>query len=533
MPTVALAEARFLRGLQRDFKNTAEMLVTRAREIPDHPYVRFYEETITYAQMNDRANRVADGLRQRGVRRGDVIAVLIPNAPPVYDVMFGAQKIGAVPAVLNFTLKAPEIAYLIEDCRPGIVFVAAVCNAELQKALAETGHRPEVIVVPGADDSDIAREDFTAWETIMAPRAVDEALESLSASDPFLLLYSSGTTGHPKGILLTHGGQLCVCRDMARLGLVSGGDVMLLMLPMYHVNPICVWTFPMMFCGQTICLRKGFSPADFWPAIVANKVTILMGVPAMYSYVYQSIPPETVDKANLRLRYAFCGAAPLPVELIRGFKERFDVDIIEGYGLTEGTGVVAANPPLGMRKTGSVGQIFTEQDVRIVDLDGQPVSDGRRGEIWIRGAAVMAGYRNNPAATTETLVDGWLRTGDVGVMDTDGFLYIVDRIKDMINRGGENIYPREIEEALAGHPDIAEAAVIGVPDRDLGERVKAVVQPARPGALSAADITAFLADRVARQKIPEIIEITEALPRNASGKVLKRVLRERQAGTAA
>ena len=524
IPTLSLEKAPFLQGLRRDFNSVAEMLVVRATEIPDRPFVLFYDRSITYADINDRANRVANYLKGQGLAKGDVVSIMIPNAPEVLEVMFGAQKIGAVAGVINFTLKGPEIEYLLDDSRPKVIFVAEECLPELNKALASSTAKPIVVVVAPATP-----EGASPWEDFLAGYPGTEALIPQAPDDPFLLLYSSGTTGHPKGIMLSNQGQLSICRDIARLGLVSGEDVMLILLPMFHVNPICVWTFPMMFSGQTICIRKAFSPADFWPSITENSVTILMGVPAMYNYVYHSIDPNSIDRDRLKLRYAFCGAAPLSVELIKGFKERFDVDIIEGYGLTEGTGVTTANPPLGTRKTGSIGLPLSEQQVCIMDQDNRPQLDGQRGEICIQGSPVMMGYLNNQTATSETLVDGWLKTGDVGYQDDEGYLYIVDRIKDMINRGGENIYPKEIESVLAGHPAVVDSAVIGVPDEALGERVKAIVQVTDPSAITSEEVIAYLKERLARQKIPEIVEITDSIPRSSTGKILKRELRRIEA----
>lgn len=270
---------------------------------------------------------------------------------------------------------------------------------------------------------------------------------------------------------------------------------------------------------------QGFLPQDFWPSIIENEISILMGVPAMYTYVYYSIDPSTIDRTRLKLNWAFSGAAPLSVDLIQGFKEKFNVDIIEGYGLTEGTGVTTANPPLGNRKPGSIGMALWEQEVAIMDDNLVLLPPGTRGEICVKGEATMLSYLNNPDATAAAIQDGWLRTGDVGYMDEDGFFYVVDRKKDLINRGGENIYPREIEAVLESHPEIAAVAVIGVPDEALGERVKAVIETSRPGVLSEEDVKEFLADKLARFKIPEFVEIMEQIPRNPTGKILKRNLR--------
>jgi len=285
-------------------------------------------------------------------------------------------------------------------------------------------------------------------------------------------------------------------------------------------------TYPVTYAGGTLVLRKAFSPTDYWPTLTRYGVTVGMAVPAMYDYVYNAIDPQTVDLPNLKLRYAFCGAAPLPVDLIRGFKEKYNVDIIEGYGLTEVTGVSTANPPLGKKKIGSIGLGFPEQLVEIMDDDNNIMPLGKRGEICTWGNANMLRYLNNPDATNETIKDGWLHTGDIGYMDEEGYIYIVDRKKDMICRGDENIYPREIEFVLESNPKIAEAAVIGVPDKALGERVKAFVIPKVEGSMTEQEVRDFLADKLAKNKIPEFVEFRTDFPRGQTGKLLKKELRK-------
>jgi long-chain acyl-CoA synthetase len=251
-----------------------------------------------------------------------------------------------------------------------------------------------------------------------------------------------------------------------------------------------------------------------------------MGVPAMYNYVYHSIDPNTIKRENLKLKWAFCGAAPITVELIKGFKDRFDVDIIEGYGLTEGCGVSSANPPLGNRKAGSIGLALPEQEIRIMNDQLEEIPQGQPGEICIKGNANMNAYLNNAEATRETIEKDWMRTGDIGYQDEDGYFYVVDRKKDMINRGGENIYPREIEIVLESHPQIVAAAVVGVADDALGERVKAVLEVAKQNSTLTPDaVKKYLSDKLAKYKIPEFIEFVEQLPRNQTGKILKKQLK--------
>jgi long-chain acyl-CoA synthetase len=523
MNPIPLSELDFLKEKQIEFESIAEMMVSRAREIPDKPYVYFYDEVITYAEVNSRANRVANFLKSRGVQKGDVVSLLIMNAPEVYYAMFGIQKLGAVAGSINFMLKGPEIAYLLDDSKPKIVFVGSEFLEEFTKGYKAAHHKPEIVeVITTGKASDSHRENLAG---ILQQYPDTEALVAQKPEDPFLLLYSSGTTGQPKGILLSNKGQLSVCHDMSSIGIFRENDVMLLLLPMYHTNPICVWTFPIAFAGQSISIRKAFSPADFWSSITKYGATVLMGVPAMYNYVFYSIDSASIDRAKLKLRIAFCGAAPLSVELIKGFKEKFNVEIIEGYGLTEVTGLSTVNPPLGKRKAGSIGLPIPEQEIKIMDDHNSELPQGEKGEICIKGDAVMLEYLNNPEASEETIVDGWLHTGDIAYKDEEGFIYIVDRKKDMINRGGENIYPREVEMVIEKIPQVKEVAVIGIPDEALGEKVKAFIILAEPGSMSEEDIKAFMKDKTAKFKIPEVIEFLTDLPRNPTGKILKKELK--------
>ncbi len=528
MNPIPLSDLDFLKEKQTEFESMAEMMVSRAREIPDKPYVYFYDEVVTYAEVNSRANRVANFLKSRGVQKGDVVSILIMNAPEVYYAMFGIQKLGAVAGSINFMLKGPEIAYLLDDSKPKIVFVGSEFLEEFTKGYEAAHHKPEIVeVITTGKASDSHRENLAG---ILEQYPDTEALVAQKPEDPFLLLYSSGTTGQPKGILLSNKGQLSVCHDMSSIGIFREGDVMLLLLPMYHTNPICVWTFPIAFAGQSISIRKTFSPADFWSSITKYGATVLMGVPAMYNYVFYSIDAASIDRAKLKLRIAFCGAAPLSVELIKGFKEKFNVEIIEGYGLTEVTGLSTVNPPLGKRKAGSIGLPIPKQEIKIMDDHNNELPQGEKGEICVKGDAVMLKYLNNPEASEETIVDRWLHTGDIAYKDDEGFIYIVDRKKDMINRGGENIYPREVEMVIEKIPQVKEVAVIGIPDEALGEKVKAFIILAEPGSISEEDIKAFMKDKTAKFKIPEVIEFLTDLPRNPTGKILKKELKRREWG---
>ena len=521
---VPLEQVPMLQGKQIHFQNIAEMVVARAREIPDSPMVYYYDQVITYAQINRRANRVAHFLKAKGVGRGDIVSTMVLNAPEICYTMFGTQKLGAVAGAINYMLKGPEIAYVLDDSKPKVVFVGSDYMTDFAAGLAQARHQPVVVevVTEVAHQADVAE---CTLSQILARYPVDECLVDQSTDDPTMLLYSSGTTGMPKGILISHRNELCICRGKTVLGVSRPGDVMMIILPMFHTNPLCVWTYPTIYAGLTLCIRKAFSPTDFWPAIMRYGVTTVQGVPAMYDYIYQAADPAIIDREKLKLRLAYTGAAPMPVPLIEAFKEKFGVQVVDGYGLTEATGVSTTGSTVP-RVTGSIGTAFPGLEVEIMDHNNTILPYGEKGEICVRGEPVMLGYLNKPAATAESLCDGWLHTGDIGYMNEQGYVFVAGRLKEMINRGGENIYPREIEIPLENHPKIAEVAVVGLPDPALGERVRACVILKQPGSMTAEEVRDYLRDKIAKYKLPEVVDFMDTFPRNPTGKILKHQLKQ-------
>ncbi|MEA5022146.1 Long-chain-fatty-acid--CoA ligase [bioreactor metagenome] len=524
MPTMSLEAQSHLKGRRLEFESIAQMLTVRSNEIPEATHVYYYDQILTYQNTNDRANQVANFLKEAGVRKGDIVGVMIQNSPEIYYTMWGAQKLGAIALTINFCLKGPEISYVLNDAKPKVVFVGSDFMDEFTKGLRYADTKPYVVeVITRANHN--SPEIRTSLIDILAKYPLDECLVKQSLDDPFLLLYSSGTTGKPKGVLLSNRAQLSQCRNFNQMGYIKGNDVMLLMLPMFHTNPLCVFTYPLSFAGQALCIRKKFSPNDFWPTVMHYGITVIMGVPTMFDYILNKIDPSHIDLSKVKIRYAFTGGAPLSLTTRRGFKEKYNIDFLVGYGLTEGCGGNSTEPALGHYKEGSCGMVHPEEVIEIMDSEGRILPNNVDGEVCIKGDCIMLGYLNQPEQTAEVLRDGFLHTGDIGHFDDEGYLYITDRKGDMIVRGGENIYPRQIEIVLEEHPLVAEVAVIGVPDQCLGQRVKAYIVPRQKG-LFTEEIRQWLLERMANYKVPEFYEFVDQLPRTPSGKVQKFELRK-------
>lgn len=521
---VPLEELETLKGKQLEFESVAQMITVRAREIPNAPMVLYYDQEISYAEVNDRANQVAQYLKEKGVAKGDIVSTMILNSPEVYYTMFGAQKLGAIAGAVNYMLKPPEIAYVLDDSKPKVVFVGSEYMQDFAAGIELAIHKPALVEVV-TEVAHTARIAERFLQDILAQYPTDECLVPQNPDDPVMLLYSSGTTGMPKGILISNRNELCICKGKAVIGTSKPGDIMMIILPMFHTNPLCVWTYPSIYQGLTLCIRSVFSPKDFWPALLRYGVTTVQGVPAMYDYIYQAADPATIDYDKLKLRLAYSGAAPMPVSLVQAFKEKFNVQVVDGYGLTEATGVSTTGSGVDANWE-SIGVAFPGLEVEIMDHNNAIVPTGEKGEICVRGDAVMLGYLNKPDATAETLIGGWLHTGDIGYMDEKGYVYIVGRIKEMINRGGENIYPREVEIPLENHPKIAEVAVVGTPDPALGERVRVCIVLHEPDSLTLEEIQEYLSDKIAQYKIPESVCFMKEFPRNPTGKILKQQLKQ-------
>jgi long-chain acyl-CoA synthetase len=488
--------------------NLARLLTDTVSKYGDRPALKIDDMVLTYSMLDEGAARVAGLLKQRGVQPGDRVGVMLPNVPYFGIVYYGVLRAGAIVVPMNVLLRQREVSYYLCDSGAAQLFVWHDFAAEAAEGARQAG--TDVIVVqPGAFDRLLAD----------APREFRNV--ERDEADTAVILYTSGTTGTPKGAELTHLNMLENCRvGGTELVDVSEQDVIFGALPLFH-------SF-----GQTCCLNTGvragacltmiarFEPAKALEIIERDKVTLFDGVPTMYHAMLHYPQREQHDVSSLRR--CVSGGSAMPVEVMRGFETAFGCVILEGYGLSETSPVASFNHLGRERKPGSIGTPIAGVEMKVLDDAHNEVPCGEIGEIAIRGHNVMKSYWNRPDATAEVLKDGWLLTGDMARMDEDGYFFIVDRKKDMIIRGGFNVYPREIEEVLYEHPAILEAAVIAVPDEALGEEVGAAVV-LRPGAHADEDeIRRFVKERVAAYKYPRSIWFTDELPKGSTGKVLKR-----------
>jgi acyl-CoA synthetase (AMP-forming)/AMP-acid ligase II len=476
---------------------------------------------ITFRELNARCNRVAHALRAGGVKPGDRVALLLMNGAEFVESFFAVGKIGAVNVPLNWRLVADELEFILKDSGATVLLYAdnfAPVAAELQRRGDQTDVRTWVQL--GGTTLPFAR-DYADW---MGAMPADEPEAGGSADDLLFIMYTSGTTGLPKGVMHSHRTVLWSALNVTATADFHYKDRYLVALPLFHVGALmpslcCVYT------GSTQVVLKAFDPRAAWELIREEKISTTLLVPAMLQFM-QGVYDPAVHDARL-LRWVLCGAAPVPVNLIKAYAE-IGVEVHQLYGLTEsgGPGCLIMGED-AMTRAGSTGRAYFYTDLRVVDVDGNDCPPGEPGEILLRGPHNMLGYWKRPDATAQALRGGWLHTGDVGTIDEEGFVTIRDRMKDMLISGGENVYPAEVENLLLGHAQVADAAVIGLPSPKWGEVPLAVVVKKKDAALTEAELLDWCRGRLAGYKLPKVAVFVAEIPRNPSGKILKRVLRER------
>jgi len=488
--------------------NLSQLFIDTAERQPDAVALRLGTATQTYGEVTDASARVAGLLAARGVAPGDRVGVMMPNLPEFAALYYGVLRAGGVVVPMNPLLKAREVAYYLSDSGARVIFAWEGAAAEAH-AGAERASGVEVLTVAPATFADLVGSYVPVAG--VADRADDETA---------VILYTSGTTGQPKGAELTHGNlaRNVEVTQSDLLGLTSD-DVVFGGLPLFHSFGQTCTLNTAMAAGATLLLLPRFDAAAAAAAMAEHGATVFAGVPTMYAALLGLEDAPALPT----LRVCVSGGAALPVEVLHRFEERFGCPVLEGYGLSETSPVASFNTPDRERKPGSIGTPVTGVEMQVVTPEGTALPAGEVGEIAIRGHNVMKGYWQKPEATEAVLsADGWFRTGDMGRTDEDGYFYVVDRVKDLVIRGGFNIYPREIEEVLYEHPAVAEAAVIGIPHPELGEEVAAAVA-LRPGTTATEEeIREFVKSQVAPYKYPRLVWFVDALPKGPTGKILKR-----------
>jgi long-chain acyl-CoA synthetase len=500
-------------------KNIRELLEQRAQATPDKAFL-FSEadgRSYAYAEFEAAVDRAARMLTARGIKKGDAVSLLMPNSVEYIIAYFACFKLGALACPVNSLLKPEEITYVIANSEARALLI----NSEfLSRVEVIRNHLPDLQHVLVFDDEAQATAEFTEGELPGTQVGKD---------DEAIIIYTSGTTGKPKGCLLTHGNIIANARQITRWLKFTEGDCLLTLMPLFHMNAVSVTTMTPLYAGASTVISPKFSASRFWQLVSDYKVTSFGSVATMLSMLLSTYPDGVPAGLETdQLRFAMCGSAPVPAEILRKFEETFNCLVIEGYGLSESTCRSTFNPPDERRRPGSCGMAIGNE-MKVVDEEDREVALGELGEIVLRGENILKGYYKNAEATARAFRNGWFHTGDIGYKDADGFFYIVDRKSDMIIRGGENIYPREIDEVLYKHVAVAAAATIGVPDPLYGEEVAAFIVLKEGAQASEEEIIAFCREHLADYKCPKSVRLVKDIPKGPTGKLLKRELSRQNA----
>jgi len=492
--------------------NIAAILRDTSPNYRTKPIFRYRGEDVPYEDVVDRVTRLAGYLKAQGVGAGDRVMIVAHNKPEWMITLFAVLGAGAMAIPVNPALTAPEIAYMVDQAEPRLIMV----DRELIGVLPNRNVQTLVIHPDGGN-----------WKEAIANSAPDFEIADRAADDPALMFYTSGTTGRPKGAILSHGAEVFTAKMVAGHYRLGPTDISIIPNSLSFIYPLVINCLASIYAGATVALQERFHPELCLRGIEQERATVFMGVPTMFSMMLDWAQQQKVDTSSLR--YCISAGQNLSWNVATRFRERFGVSIFDLWGQTEGTPITGFDPSREAEgRPESCGRALPGCAVRVIDDAGADLPPGTIGEVLLKGPSVFLGYDKNPEATAETLRDGWVFTGDLGKLDPDGCLYIVGRKRDMVIRGGANIYPVEIEEAIYAHPAVAECAVIGVPDPLFGETVKAVIVVGENLTLSETELIDHCRARLAGYKVPTAVSFAEKLPKGPTGKILKRELRQQE-----
>lgn len=507
-----------------------------AKNFATKPAYYFMDQTCTYAELDGAISKFASGLEKLGVKPGDHIALLLGNSPHFVISLYGALRLGVTVIPVNPIYTSDEIGYILNNGD-----VKVVIALDLAIPLVEKMHtflpKIEHYVFCETSPTSSVESKIKALSGSSKMKSFSTVLDSgnltfkgpeLNDDDTAIILYTSGTTGKPKGAMLTHKNLYSNAKDVSEYLKINSDDKVVAVLPMFHVFCLTVALNAPLLSGATLLIAPKFSPREIFEGVKENQATVFAGVPTMYNFLLQYPDGNPEDLKSLRL--CISGGASLPVALLKNFEQKFNVVVSEGYGLSEASPVTCFNPLDRPRKPGSIGTSILRVENKVINELGEEVPVGEVGELIVRGPNVMKGYYKMPEETAAAIRNGWLHTGDLARMDEDGYFYIVDRKKDLILVGGYNVYPREVEEVIYNHSDVVEVAVLGIPDPNLGEAVKAFVVSKNPE-LTTEQLLDYCREHLAKYKIPSSIEFIEELPKNTTGKILRRALKTQVAQT--
>lgn len=503
--------------------NLLTSLAQKAQKQPGKEAIVYYEKTLTYQELWQRVLGVAGGLKEMRMVENDRVMIMLANSPEFIVAYYGVIAAGGIVIPVNPIYTAKEVGIISKDCNPFAIITSSKLIPIVEESLKQNSMPARPLIIVGQETA--ASGNKVAFNQIVnSPLIGEDSLEQ-DLEKVVEFLYTSGTTGTPKGAMLTHNNLFSNTKTFAEITEMSAEDRALLVAPAYHAAAQTCVMNNALYVGATLVVHDGWQGTDsILKSFEEDKITFFFGPPTMYNFLVNSTKLTEYDISSLRV--AFTGAASLPVEVFRRFQKLFGFENMEGYGLSETSPVVTTNPLRGTKKIGSIGVAIPGVEVRIFNENDEEVPRGEIGEIVTRGPHVMKGYYNHPKETAQTMKNGWFHTGDMAYMDEDGYIFIIDRKKDIIIRGGLNIYPREIEEVLYTHPAVLETAVIGVPDEVMGEEVKAFIALKEGKQLSVEEVREYCKTELARYKIPKFIEFVSGLPKTTTGKVLKRELRK-------